>query len=199
MSDLHDSSLRFLEIACREFDSVARSLDAAALRDAAELIQAAEDQGGRVHVTGIGKPAYVAGYAASLLASTGTPATFLDGTEASHGSAGQLVTGDVVIAISNSGETPELLSALSALKAAGASLIGVTSRAESSLARQSDVVLIAEVKEEGGPLGLAPRSSVLAQTLAVQVLSVELQARRDFSRADYNARHPSGELGKRSR
>lgn len=198
MSDLHTDTLRFLGVAKRELASAVDAIDAAALRSAADLIQGAERGGGRLHVTGVGKPAYVAGYAASLLSSTGTPAVVLDGTEGAHGSAGQIVKGDVVIAISNSGETRELLTTLKAVERAGAKLIAITARPESSLANLANVTLVAAVQDEGGPLGLAPRTSILAQSLVAQVLSVELQAARGFSRADYNARHPAGELGKKS-
>jgi len=198
MSDLHADTLRFLEVARGELEQLIASVDAATLRSAADLIRDAEQRQGRVHVTGVGKPSYLAGYTASLLSSTGTPAVVLDGTEGAHGSAGQIVTGDVVIAISNSGETSELLTTLQAVEQAGAKLIAITANGASSLAQRADLILIAAVREEGGPLGLAPRASILAQTLIAQVLSVELQAQREFSRADYNLRHPAGELGKKS-
>ena len=101
----------FLEVAPRELAAVAARLDRAALAAAAELVLEAESAGARVHVTGIGKPEHVARYAASLLSSTGTPASFLHGTEVTHGSVGQIRPGDVVIALSNSGATEELLRA----------------------------------------------------------------------------------------
>jgi D-arabinose 5-phosphate isomerase GutQ len=152
-----------------------------------------------VHVTGVGKPEHLAHYAASLLSSTGTPATFLHGTEATHGSVGQLVPGDVLIAISKSGETEELLSTVAAARALGVAIVAVTSAPASALARAAEVVLEVASQQEGGPLGLAPRASILAIALALQTLSVELQAGRDFTRADYHARHPHGTLGKLSR
>jgi arabinose-5-phosphate isomerase len=164
----------------------------------ARLVREAEERGGRVHVTGIGKPEHVAHYAASLLASTGTPASFLHGTEATHGSVGQVREGDVVIAISNRGETRELLDAVAAVRQMGAAVIAVTGAPESSLARAADRVLRAGVEREGGPLGLAPRASILAQILVLAALSVELQSSRGFDRSDYNRRHPGGSLGRLS-
>ena len=189
----------FLEIAPRELAAVAERVDRAALAAAAELVLAAESAGARVHVTGIGKPEHVARYAASLFASTGTPAAFLHGTEVTHGGVGQLRPGDVVIAISNSGSTEELLRAVEALRRFGASVVAVTARRDSPLARAADVVLEAGVSEEGDSLGLAPRASVLAQTLVLAALSVQLQEAKGFTREDYARRHPAGELGKKSR
>jgi sugar/nucleoside kinase (ribokinase family)/D-arabinose 5-phosphate isomerase GutQ len=164
----------------------------------AALVLRAESAGARVHVTGIGKPEHVASYAASLLASTGTAATFLHGTEVIHGSAGQVQAGDVVVAISNSGETHELRSAVQAVRSRGAHLVAVTGNARSWLAQEADHVLDAGVAREGGPLGLAPRASVAAEVAVLAALAAELEARRGFSRADYHARHPAGELGKKS-
>ena len=123
---------------------------------------------------------------------------FLHGTEATHGSVGQIRSGDVLVAISNSGETPELLATVAAAGGLGAKLLAVTSSAGSSLGRAAEVVLEAPVEHEGGPLGLAPRGSFLVAALVLQALSVELQAGADFDRSDYNLRHPGGALGKRS-
>ena len=159
----------------------------------------AESAGARVHVTGIGKPEHVARYAASLLSSTGTPASFLHGTEVTHGSVGQIRPGDIVIALSNSGATEELLRAVEALCAFGARVIALTGRRDSPLARAAEVVIEVGVSAEGDALGLAPRASVLAKTLALAALSVELQEAKGFTREDYAKRHPAGELGKRSR
>jgi sugar/nucleoside kinase (ribokinase family)/D-arabinose 5-phosphate isomerase GutQ len=189
---------RFLETAPRELAAAASRVDRAALRAAAALIRGAEAQGGRVHVTGIGKGEHVAAYAASLFASTGTPATFLHGTEVTHGSVGQIRPGDVVIAISNSGETEELLRAVDALARFGGRIVAVTGRPASRLARAAELALEVGVRDEGDALGLAPRASILAQTLLLAALSVELQAARGFTRADYAQRHPAGELGKKS-
>jgi arabinose-5-phosphate isomerase len=151
-----------------------------------------------VHVTGVGKPEHIARYAASLFSSTGTPATFLHATEVVHGSAGQIVAGDVVIAISNSGETAELRPAVDAIRRMGAQLLAVTGRPDSWLGRAADVVLDAGVAREGGGLGLAPRASVAAEVLVLAALSAALEQAGGFTKADYHARHPAGALGKRS-
>ncbi|MCI2058099.1 MAG: SIS domain-containing protein [Oscillibacter sp.] len=186
---------QFLKTARREFDAYSQTIGADTCDAAANLILAAEKIGGRVHVTGIGKPGHVAAYTASLLSSTGTPAYFLHGTEAVHGSCGQLMPGDAVICISNSGETEELKSTVAAVKKNGCRVIAVTGNPQSWLAGQADACLFAGVGEEGGPLGRAPRASVLAELLALQALSVVLQARRGLSVQEYVLRHPGGKLG----
>ena len=123
---------------------------------AAQLIRESQAKGGRIQVTGIGKCCHVSTYAASLLSSTGNPAYYLHGTEAVHGSCGQLAAGDVVIAISNSGETGELKATVLAVKNNGCKVIGVSGNPDSWLARESDAFLFAGVKAEGGPLNRAP-------------------------------------------
>jgi len=189
---------RFLGVAAREIQGVCSGADRSAISKASRLIREAEKREGRVHVTGVGKPEHVARYAAALLASTGTPATFLHGTEAAHGSVGQVRAGDVVIAISNSGETRELMACVHAVRSFGAQVVAVTGSSDSSLARVADVVLEARVSEEGGPLGLAPRASVLAELVLLAALSVQLQAAKGFRREDFHRRHPAGALGERS-
>jgi len=167
--------------------------------DALALIRNAEAQGGRVHVTGIGKPEHLARYGASILSSTGTPSAFLHATETIHGSAGQIVPGDVVIAISNSGTTKELLLAVAALRALGSKLIAITGGADSALAKEADVVLDAKVAREGGGLELAPRASIAAELLVLATLSAGLEIARGFTREEYHARHPAGRLGELSK
>jgi arabinose-5-phosphate isomerase len=192
-------ALAAFDVALSELAELRGRLGHQAFDAAVEAILSATAAGGRVHVTGIGKPEHVARYAAALLASTGTPATFLHATEVVHGSAGQIVAGDVVIALSNSGETAELKPAVAAIQAMGARLLAVTGRRDSWLARTADLVLDAGVAREGGGLGLAPRASVAAQTLVLASLSAALEQARGFTRADYHARHPGGELGRKSR
>lgn len=194
----NDALEHFLAVASDQLARVAECLDRAELERAAELILAAEEKGARVHLTGIGKSEQVARYAAGLLSSTGTSASFLDGTEALHGGVGQLRAEDLLVAISNSGETPETLGCCEAARALGARLVAVTGARASSLSRAAEVTLEYGVTEEGGPLGLAPRASVLAQILAVAALSVVLQDRKQFSREAYHQRHPAGALGRRS-
>ena len=112
-----------------------------------------------------------------------------------HGSCGQLVAGDVVIAISNSGETAELKATVNAVKANGCKVIGVTGGMESWLAKNSDAVLYAGVTAEGGPLNRAPRNSILAELLTLQALSVLLQTERAWDPVSYVRCHPGGKLG----
>ena len=189
-------SEKFLETATNEVNTFIDGVDIAAYEPAADLILASQAQGGRIHVTGIGKCSHVATYAASLLSSTGNPAYYLHGTEAVHGSCGQLAAGDVVIAISNSGETAELKATVLAVKNNGCKVIGVSGNGESWLARNTDAFLFAGVKNEGGPLNRAPRTSVLAELLALQTLSVALQAEKDWDPVRYVRCHPGGALGK---
>lgn len=166
---------------------------------ALHMIRGSEAGGGRVHLTGVGKASHVARYGAALLSSTGTPASFLDPVESVHGASGQVVRGDVVIAVSNSGETEELTATISLVRALGARVVAVTGAPESWLARHADIVLDAGVEREGGGLGLAPRASVAAQTLLLGALAATLERASGFERAEYLARHPGGSLGKRLR
>ncbi len=193
-----EQAFETLDVALVELAALRARLATGPFEAALALVRAALAAGGRVHVTGVGKPEHVARYAASLFSSTGTPASFLHATEVVHGSAGQIVAGDVVIAISNSGETAELRPAVEAIRRMGAQLLAVTGRTDSWLGRAADVVLDAGVAREGGGLGLAPRASVAAEVLVLAALSAALEQAAGFSRADYHARHPAGELGKRS-
>jgi arabinose-5-phosphate isomerase len=170
-----------------------RAMDAAAT-----LIEEALRAGGRVHVTGLGKPEHVSKYAASLFSSTGTAATFLHTTEATHGSLGQVAEGDVVIAVSNSGTTRETVAVAAAVKGFGARVIAVTGGLESPLASEAELVLDAGVTEEGGPLELAPRASIAAEISVLAALSALVQQRSGFTRDDYAKRHPDGALGRKA-
>lgn len=185
----------FLTSARNEFSAFAEKLGGECYEQAVTLIRESQAKGGRLHVTGIGKPGHVSGYVASLLSSTGNPCYFLHGTEAVHGSCGQLEAGDVVIAISNSGETGELKSTVLAIKNNGGKIIGVSGNPDSWLAHESDAFLYAGVEAEGGPLNRAPRNSILAETLTLQALSVALQAERGWTPQQYVRCHPGGKLG----
>lgn len=186
----------FLASAKTELSAFADGLSGGTYDAAASLILESQKNGGRLHITGIGKPGHVSAYMASLFSSTGSPCYFLHGTEAVHGSCGQLAAGDVVIAISNSGETGELKSTVLAVKNNGCKVIGVTGNMDSWLARQSDACLFAGVKAEGGPLNRAPRNSILAETLTLQALSVAIQMERGWTPEKYVRCHPGGALGK---
>lgn len=149
----------------------------------------------RVRVIGIGKPSRVSKYIASLLSSTGTPAYVLDGTEAVHGSSGQVVAGDVVIAISNSGETKELKATVHTLKENDAKIISITGNPQSWLAQQGDAVLIAAVENEGDNLNKPPRASILAEVVVLQALSILLQEEEQLTPEQYLKWHPGGAIG----
>jgi arabinose-5-phosphate isomerase len=187
----------FLKVAIEELEKLrARIGGESYFQRAADFINESESRGGRVHITGIGKPEYVSGYISALFSSVGTPAYFLHGTECVHGSSGQVAPGDVVIVISNSGETSEMKSTVLALKHNGASIIGVSGNPKSWLARQSDEFLYAGVEREGSPLNFEPRASILAEIYVLAALSIELQARKNVTHAHYNAWHPGGIIGK---
>ena len=186
----------FLDIETNEIQNFIDQIDEASLINARDLILDAERNKNRVHVTGIGKPGHVAGYIASLLSSTGTPAYQLHGTEAVHGSSGQVQEGDVVIAISNSGETNELKATVETLKRNGAKIISVTGNPDSWLAKQGDAYLFAGVKQEGDDLNKPPRSSILAEIIILQCLSILLQNEKHLDPKQYVKWHPGGSLGK---
>lgn len=191
-----DDLTKFVSVSVREVAEFAKRLDIGFYEKAADMILEAEKNGKRVHITGIGKPGHVSGYIASLLSSTGTPTYELHGTEAVHGSSGQVLPGDVVIAISNSGETGELKATVTTLKNNGAKILAVTGNPESWLAKNGDVFLFAGVNEEGGPLNRAPRASILAEILVLQGLSLILQSCKNITPQQYVKWHPGGSLGK---
>lgn len=186
----------FIETSRREMTEFIDKMDYENIEKAAQIILDAKKAGNRTHISGIGKPAHIAGYIASLISSTGTPCYFLHGTEAVHGSCGQLVPGDVVVFISNSGETAEMKATIMAVKNNGCKVIGVSGKPESWLAKESDAFLFAGVAEEGGPLNRAPRMSIMAETFVLQALSVVLQSDVDLTPQKYVTWHPGGSLGK---
>lgn len=152
---------------------------------------------GRVVVSGMGKSGLIGQKIASTMASTGTPAFFLHPAEGIHGDLGMIMTGDVVIGISNSGETEELLRILPVIKRLGASLIAMSGNPASNLARSSDVFLDVSVAEEACPLGLAPTSSTTATLAMGDALAVALLVERRFRAEDFAIFHPGGSLGKK--
>ena len=185
----------FLSIAKESVDKYVAGIDFAALSAAKQLILDAEAKGNRLHVTGIGKPGHVSGYAASLFSSTGTPTYELHGTECVHGSAGQTRPGDVVIAISNSGETGELKSTVTCLKGVGVHIIALTGNPNSWLAKEAEVALIAGVDQEGDSMNKPPRASILAEIIELQCLSILLQNEFGLDPKQYVQWHPGGALG----
>ncbi|HEX9021980.1 MAG TPA: KpsF/GutQ family sugar-phosphate isomerase [Nitrospirota bacterium] len=152
---------------------------------------------GRVVVTGMGKSGLIGKKIAATLASTGTPALFLHPAEGIHGDLGMVTRGDTVIALSNSGETEEVTRMLPSLKRLGITIIAFTGNSDSTLAKNSDVVINVGVREEACPLGLAPTASTTATLAMGDALAVALLDRRGFKEEDFACFHPGGVLGKR--
>lgn len=152
---------------------------------------------GRVIITGMGKSGLIGKKIAATLSSTGTPAYFLHPAEGSHGDLGMLMKQDVVIAISNSGETPEILGILPLVKRFGVPLIAMTGKTNSTLAKEADLTLNIAVRQEACSLGLAPTASTTATLALGDTLAVILLERRGFTEDDFAMFHPAGNLGKR--
>ncbi|HVQ60580.1 MAG TPA: KpsF/GutQ family sugar-phosphate isomerase [Burkholderiales bacterium] len=152
---------------------------------------------GRVVVTGVGKSGHIARKIASTMASTGTPAFFLHAAEAGHGDLGMITRDDVVLALSNSGQTDELLTIIPLIKRQGAKLIALTGNADSALAREADAHLDARVAVEACPLNLAPTASTTAALALGDALAVALLDARGFNEQDFARAHPGGALGRR--
>jgi arabinose-5-phosphate isomerase len=152
---------------------------------------------GRVVVSGIGKSGHIARKIASTLASTGTPAFFVHPAEASHGDLGMVAREDIMIALSNSGETDELLAIVPLLKRQGAKLIALSGNSQSSLAREADVHLYAGAEKEACPLNLAPTASTTAALALGDALAVALMQAKGFTRDEFAASHPGGALGRK--
>ncbi|HSI43192.1 MAG TPA: KpsF/GutQ family sugar-phosphate isomerase [Methylotenera sp.] len=152
---------------------------------------------GRVVVSGMGKSGHIGGKIASTLASTGTPAFFMHPAEASHGDLGMITAGDIVIALSNSGESDEILAIVSPLKRLGAKIIAITGKDSSTLAKAADIHLSASVSKEACPLGLAPTSSTTVALALGDALALCVLDRREFTAEDFARSHPGGSLGRR--
>jgi arabinose-5-phosphate isomerase len=191
--DFRRRAQRVLAIEAAAVAALGDRLDAGFDR-ACELCLACQ---GRVVVTGMGKSGHVAGKIAATLASTGTPAFFVHPGEASHGDLGMITATDLVIAISNSGETDELVTILPLLKRLGVPLITLTGAPRSTLAEAATVVLDIAVREEACPLNLAPTASTTAALAMGDALAVALLESRGFTREDFARAHPGGTLGRR--
>jgi arabinose-5-phosphate isomerase len=192
-SRLLDSARRTLEIEREALAVLRERVDATFVAACRLCLQAS----GRVITTGIGKSGHVANKIASTLASTGTAAFFLHPGEAIHGDLGMIVAGDVLIAVSNSGETHELLALLPPLKRLGVKLIALTGNSSSSLGRAADVHLNVAVPQEACPHNLAPTASTTAAIAMGDALAVALLEARGFSADDFARSHPGGTLGRR--
>ncbi len=182
-----------LNIEAHEITALAARLDAN-FEAAVQLILHCQ---GRVVVSGMGKSGHVGGKIAATLASTGTPAFFMHPAEASHGDLGMITAGDVVIALSNSGESDELINIVPTIKRLGAKIISITGAKNSTLAKESHVHLSAEVSQEACPLGLSPTASTTAALALGDALAVCVLDRREFSAEDFARSHPGGNIGRR--
>jgi arabinose-5-phosphate isomerase len=152
---------------------------------------------GRIVVTGMGKSGIIAQKIAATLASTGTPAYFMHPVEAIHGDLGMIVRGDVVVALSQSGETAEILGVVETVRRLQGKLLVMTGRAGSTLGREADLLLDTSVAEEGCPLGLAPMASTTAMAALGDALAAALMVAKGFSEEDFARLHPGGRLGRR--
>ena len=188
-----DQARRVLEIEARAVQDLIPRLDSK-FAHACELCLACA---GRVVVTGMGKSGHVGGKIAATLASTGTPAFFVHPGEASHGDVGMITPKDLVVAVSNSGETAEIVTILPLLKRLGVELITLTGKSDSTLAEAATVNLDIAVDEEACPLNLSPTASTTAALAMGDALAVALLESRGFTREDFARSHPGGTLGRR--
>lgn len=182
-----------LEIEARAIAALVPRLDAAFAR-ACELCL---DSRGRVIVTGMGKSGHIGGKIAATLASTGTPSFFMHAAEASHGDIGMITRDDVLLALSNSGETAEVLALIPHCSRLGVAIIAITGNAKSTLARAASVHLDVSVTEEACPLNLAPTASTTATLAIGDALAVALLEARGFTPQDFARSHPGGVLGRK--
>jgi arabinose-5-phosphate isomerase len=199
MTDALDQT-RLLSRAREVLDTEAAAIRALGARldqafvDASRLILGCD---GHLIVTGMGKSGHIGHKLAATLASTGTPAFFVHPAEASHGDLGMIRSGDLIVALSNSGETGEVVALLPVIKRLGVRLIAMTGNPASSLAKHADVHLDTSVDREACPLGLAPTASTAAQLALGDALAIALLEARGFTSEDFARSHPGGTLGKR--
>lgn len=186
-----ETARRVLDTEAEALRALAGALDDRFPRAVALLANAT----GRVVVTGMGKSGHVARKIAATLASTGTPALYVHPAEASHGDLGMIVAGDAVLALSNSGETPELADLVRHSRRFAIPLVAITGRAESALARAADEALILPAAPEACPMGLAPTTSTTMQLALGDAIAVALLTRRGFTASDFRVFHPGGKLG----
>jgi arabinose-5-phosphate isomerase len=191
---------RALSLARETFDIEAVALQTVRSRldgSFAQAVQAILATRGRVVVMGMGKSGHVGRKIAATLASTGTPAFFVHPAEASHGDLGMVTSGDLLLAISNSGESDEINAILPALRRLGVPMVAITGRAQSTLGRHAEITLACAVEQEACPLNLAPTASTTAQMAMGDALAVALLDARGFREHDFARSHPGGALGRK--
>ncbi len=194
---MSESFTKVVELLNLEADAIKRAanrLDKKSVERAVEILACCDS---KVIVIGIGKSGVIAQKIAQTLTSTGTIAVFVHPSDALHGSLGVIAAGDVVIALSNSGETDEILSLLPTIKSRDISIISIVGNLDSTLARQSDVVLDASVDQEACPLNLAPTASTTVALVIGDALAMTLMQAKGLTAEDFAANHPAGRLGKR--
>jgi len=192
-----DCVIRVLRDEAEGLEALARSVGAEISAEIAAALELLDGLHGRVVATGMGKSGHVARKIASTLASTGTPSLYVHPGEASHGDLGMIVEGDALLALSNSGETPELADLVAHCARFRIPVVAVTKVAESTLAKAADIVLLLPDHKEACSMGLAPTTSTTLMMALGDALSVALLERRGFSPEDFHALHPGGKLGRR--
>ena len=178
-----------------EIDTLEKLKQGLNYKDLTKALDLMQNAKGRIIITGMGKSGHIGKKIAASLASTGTPSFFVHPAEASHGDVVMITEDDVVIAISNSGESKELVDILNYCKRFGITLIAITKNPDSSLGKAGDIVLQLPNNGEACPLGLAPTNSTTATLVLGDILTVGLIERKGFSKSDFNDRHPGGKLG----
>ncbi|MEO6589672.1 MAG: KpsF/GutQ family sugar-phosphate isomerase [Pyrinomonadaceae bacterium] len=194
MSEKFNQVIKLLKIEAEAIERAAENLDEYSIEKAIEMLSCCDS---KVVVTGIGKSGVIAQKIAQTLVSTGTVAVFVHPSDAIHGSLGMITKGDVVIALSNSGETDEILMLLPTLKNRGIRIISIVGNMNSTLARQSDVALDASVDKEVCPLNLAPTTSTTVALAIGDAVAMTLMETKNLTAEDFAANHPAGRLGKR--
>jgi len=192
--------MNYIEISRSVFKQEITELEKVSARigkEMSEVVELIYECPGKIVVTGIGKTGLIGKKIAASLASTGTPAIFMNATDAIHGDLGMVNRDDVVIAISNSGSTLEITNILSPIRRIGASIVAMTGNADSPLGRDADLILNVAVAAEACPLGVAPTTSTTATLVMGDALTVCLMKRRGFKIEDYAVYHPGGALGRR--
>ncbi|MGI8883488.1 MAG: KpsF/GutQ family sugar-phosphate isomerase [Pyrinomonadaceae bacterium] len=194
MNESYTKVVELLKLEASAIERSAENLDRNAVERAVEILTCCDS---KVIVMGVGKSGVIAQKIAQTLTSTGTIAVYVHPSDAQHGSLGVIAKGDVVIALSNSGETDEILSLIPAIKQRGISIISIVGNLDSALARQSDVVLDASVDKEACPLNLAPTTSTTVALAIGDALAMTLMEAKNLTAEDFAANHPAGRLGKR--
>ncbi len=191
---VYEKTVEILRLEAAAIENVAAKIGRHAVEKAVELLL---NCSGKVIVTGVGKSGVIAQKIAQTMTSTGTPAVFVHPSDAMHGGLGILANGDVVLALSNSGETEELVAMLPAIARRDVAMIAIVGNADSTLAKSSDVVLEVSIDKEACPLDLAPTSSTTAALALGDAIAMTLMEAKGLTEADFAVNHPAGRLGRR--